>query len=40
LKLIYDSSEIDFYAGLVKNLKQDNQRIYVVPSFTGLGAPY
>jgi len=40
LRLIYDSSEIDFYIGLVEKLKKDNQRIYVVPSFTGLGAPY
>ena len=40
LKLIYDSSETDFYADLVEKIKKDNQRIYVVPSFTGLGAPY
>lgn len=38
LKLVYNSSQVDSYANLVDDL--DGQRIYVVPSFTGLGAPY
>lgn len=37
LKLIYDSDESDYYANKVKD---DGQRIYFVPAFTGLGAPY
>lgn len=36
LKILYNSAESDFMASLVK----DDQRVYVVPSFTGLGAPY
>ncbi|VEU59498.1 glycerol kinase GlpK [Mesomycoplasma neurolyticum] len=36
LRILYNAAESDFYASLVK----DNQRVYVVPSFTGLGAPY
>lgn len=36
LRMIYNSSESDFFASLVK----DDQRVYMVPSFTGLGAPY
>lgn len=36
LKVLYNSAESDFMASLVK----DNQRVYVVPAFTGLGAPY
>ena len=36
LKIIYNAAESDFFANLVK----DDQRVYVVPSFTGLGAPY
>ncbi len=36
LKIMYDASECDFYSSLVK----DDQRIYTVPSFVGLGAPY
>ncbi len=36
MKIIYDASHSDMYAQMV----DDNQRIYVVPSFTGLGAPY
>ncbi|PAK21240.1 glycerol kinase [Mycoplasmopsis agassizii] len=37
LKLIYDSDESDYYA---KKVKDDGQKIYFVPAFTGLGAPY
>lgn len=37
LKLIYDAPISDYYAKLVT---ENDQRIYVVPSFTGLGAPY
>lgn len=36
LRLIYNAAECDLFASLV----HDDQRIYVVPSFTGLGAPY
>lgn len=36
LKLIYRSDEVDYYAKIVA----DHQQIYLVPSFTGLGAPY
>lgn len=36
IRVIYDSAESDFFASLVK----DDQRVYIVPSFTGLGAPY
>lgn len=36
LRMVYESSEVDYYTSLI----QDNQRVYVVPSFTGLGAPY
>lgn len=36
LRILYNAAESDFFAGLVK----DDQRVYVVPSFTGLGAPY
>ncbi|MCP4336871.1 MAG: glycerol kinase GlpK [Mycoplasma sp.] len=36
MKIIYDASHSDLYVDMVK----DNQRIYMVPSFTGLGAPY
>ena len=36
MRILYDASQADGYANLVK----DNQRIYVVPSFSGLGAPY
>lgn len=36
IKIIYDAAESDFFASLVK----DDQRVYLVPSFTGLGAPY
>lgn len=38
LRIIYNSQECDFYASLVD--ENDGQRVYVVPSFTGLGAPY
>lgn len=37
IKIIYSASECDFYCNLVPN---DDQSVYVVPSFTGLGAPY
>lgn len=36
IRVIYNSAESDFFASLVN----DDQRVYVVPSFTGLGAPY
>ncbi|MGZ9800264.1 glycerol kinase GlpK [Mycoplasma sp. AC1221] len=36
LRLLYNAAESDFFASLVN----DDQRVYVVPSFTGLGAPY
>lgn len=36
LRMIYESSEVDYYCSITK----DNQSVYVVPSFTGLGAPY
>ncbi|NQZ65740.1 MAG: glycerol kinase GlpK [Mycoplasmatales bacterium] len=36
LRIIYNAAESDFFTKLVN----DDQRIYVVPSFTGLGAPY
>ncbi len=36
MKIIYDASHSDAYTKMVK----DDQRVYVVPSFTGLGAPY
>lgn len=38
LKLLYNSAESDFYAELA--LKDDTHNVYLVPSFTGLGAPY
>lgn len=37
LKILYESEEVDFYAALAS---KNEQSIYVVPSFTGLGAPY
>ncbi len=37
LKLIYDTPISNYYVSLVK---ESDQRIYMVPSFTGLGAPY
>ena len=36
LRIVYDADEVDYYSNRVK----DDQNIYVVPSFTGLGAPY
>ncbi|WP_033161444.1 glycerol kinase GlpK [[Mycoplasma] collis] len=36
LRILYNAAQSDFYSSLVK----DNQRVYVVPAFTGLGAPY
>lgn len=36
LRMIYESSEVDYYCSITK----DHQSVYVVPSFTGLGAPY
>ncbi|AGM26521.1 glycerol kinase [Spiroplasma syrphidicola EA-1] len=36
LKIIYHASETDWYTSLVN----DDQQVYVVPSFTGLGSPY
>lgn len=37
LRIIYDPKQTDFYSKLAQKNKQ---RIYIVPSFTGLGAPY
>lgn len=37
-RLIYDASESDFYATLAS--KKETHEVIVVPSFTGLGAPY
>ena len=36
LRMIYESSEVDYYCSITK----DQHSVYVVPSFTGLGAPY
>ena len=36
MKMIYTAAESEYYAGLVN----DTQGVYVVPAFTGLGAPY
>ncbi|GAA0861484.1 glycerol kinase GlpK [Paraclostridium tenue] len=36
LRLIYDSGQSEYYANQVK----DTNGVYVVPAFTGLGAPY
>ncbi|WP_115956118.1 glycerol kinase GlpK [Candidatus Purcelliella pentastirinorum] len=36
IKLIHDSSDSEYFAMKVK----DNNGVYVVPAFTGLGAPY
>ena len=36
LRMIYESSEVDYYCSITKV----DQSVYVVPSFTGLGAPY
>ncbi|MGL5652830.1 MAG: glycerol kinase GlpK [Paraclostridium sp.] len=36
LRLIYDSGQSEYYANQV----QDTNGVYVVPAFTGLGAPY
>ena len=36
LKLVYDSAQSEYYANLV----EDTNGVYVVPAFTGLGAPY
>ncbi|MCU9936190.1 FGGY-family carbohydrate kinase [Mycoplasmopsis cynos] len=38
IRIIYDSAESDFFTSLVDD--DQKQRVYVVPSFTGLGAPY
>ncbi|UUM19596.1 MULTISPECIES: glycerol kinase GlpK [unclassified Mycoplasma] len=38
LRLIYNAAESDFYANLAS--KDNTHQIYLVPSFTGLGAPY
>ncbi|BAC44426.1 glycerol kinase [Malacoplasma penetrans HF-2] len=37
IKVIYNAQECDFYCGLAD---QEPQNVYMVPSFTGLGAPY
>ncbi|QHX35682.1 glycerol kinase [Spiroplasma sp. TIUS-1] len=36
LRIVYNAVETEWYAGQVT----DDRRIYVVPSFTGLGSPY
>ena len=36
LKMVYDSPQSEYYAKLV----EDSGGVYVVPAFTGLGAPY
>ncbi len=36
LRLVYDAAETEYYANLV----EDTNGVYVVPAFTGLGAPY
>ncbi|MDO5690195.1 MAG: glycerol kinase GlpK [Tissierellia bacterium] len=36
LRLLYDSPQSEYYANLV----EDTDGVYVVPAFTGLGAPY
>lgn len=36
LRLIYDAKQSEYYANLV----EDTEGVYVVPAFTGLGAPY
>ncbi|AGR41356.1 glycerol kinase GlpK [Spiroplasma taiwanense] len=36
LRIIYNAIETEWYAGQTK----DDRRVYVVPSFTGLGSPY
>ncbi|WP_027063225.1 glycerol kinase GlpK [Mesoplasma seiffertii] len=36
LRLVYNATETEWYAGQVS----DDRRVYVVPSFTGLGSPY
>lgn len=36
LKLVYDAAQSEYYANLV----DDTNGVYVVPAFTGLGAPY
>ncbi|ADE19985.1 glycerol kinase GlpK [Mycoplasma crocodyli] len=38
LRIVYDSAECDFYANLAA--KDETHNVIVVPSFTGLGAPY
>lgn len=36
VQIVYNSAETDWYTKLVN----DDQRVYVVPAFTGLGTPY
>lgn len=36
LRLIYDSAQSEYYANMV----EDTNGVYIVPAFTGLGAPY
>lgn len=40
LKILYDAAESDFYSSLAQKNEKNQGQIYVVPSFTGLGAPY
>lgn len=37
IKVIYNAAECDFYCELAE---KDPQNVFIVPSFTGLGAPY
>ncbi|WP_027123692.1 glycerol kinase GlpK [Mycoplasmoides pirum] len=39
LKILYNSQECDFYCKLAEE-RDDEQNVVLVPSFTGLGAPY
>ncbi len=39
LRLIYNAQECDFYCNLAEQ-RDDGQNVIMVPSFTGLGAPY
>lgn len=36
LKLVYDAAQTEYYANMV----DDTNGVYVIPAFTGLGAPY
>lgn len=38
IKVLYNATECDFYCDLAD--QEEHQSVYMVPSFTGLGAPY